>query len=432
MTRALDLLLAAIILYVPYVQHFPVVFDLKGLNLINVMFLVAAAMVMLRKSSTPTPAPLKWQFGFFFALLVWAFAVSQLIDGSRMAEDITTLKTYVFFPMLYFLFYYAVRDLKSIRFLFAAILFVTFVVSVHAIRQGFDYGFDNFSDTHRASGPFAPDYRGANLAAAFFVIFVPLFGAVFLHLRSQITVRLVALFCSAVGIFGVFLTYSRQAYFILAAMFFLHALRRNVLVALLVAAAVLSYESWAPESAIERIQMTEQVSDSGEQVLDKSTESRFVLWEGAGEMIAERPWGVGLGRFRFEIGRFAPEYANYDAHNGYVLLTAETGVFGPVILLFLLFGLLRLGIRVLSLPKTEESKFLGAAYIVSLIGVVLANVFGSRFFNGEVMGNFWVLSALVARYYSLVTEQRLEGAGISADAVSKTNQTQYASVSLKA
>jgi O-antigen ligase len=412
MTRALDLLLAAIILYVPYVQHFPVVFGLKGLNLINVMFLVAVAMVMSRKSSTLTPAPLRWQFGFFFAILVWAFLIAQIYDGSRMSEDITILKTYIFFPMLYFLFYYAVRDLKSIRFLFGAILFVTFVVSLHAVRQGLDYGFGAYADTHRASGPFAPDYRGANLAAAYFVIFVPLFGAVFLHYRSQIVARLLAAGCAALGIFGVFLTYSRQAYFILAAMFFLHALRRSVVIAILVGVALLSYEAWAPESVTDRIQMTEQLSDGGEQVMDKSTESRFILWEGAAQLILERPWGVGLGRFRFEIGRFAPEYTNFDAHNGFVLVTTETGLLGLVALLLLLLGFFRLGWSILRLPATEESKFLGTAYLVSLLGLMAANLFGSRFFNGEVVGNFWILSALVARYRSLILEQgRVVGTG---------------------
>jgi O-antigen ligase len=406
MAKALELLLAAIIVYVPYAQHFPVVFDLKGLNLINLLFLIATVMTVLRKSSALTPAPLKLQFGLLFGLLFWAFVVAQFSGVGMMAEDITTLKTYIFFPLLYFLFYYAVKDLRTIRLLLGVILFVTFLISVQAIRQGLDYGFGDFADTHRASGPFAPDYRGANLAAAYFVIFVPLFVAVFLQYRSKILYRLAALFCAILGVFGVFLTYSRQAYFILAALFFLHALRRSVIAALIVGVAVLSYEVWVPDSVVERIQMTESSSDAGEQVLDKSTESRFLLWEGASQLILERPWGVGLDRFRFEIGRYVPEYNNFDAHNGYVLLTTETGVLGPIILFFLLWGLFGLGRRVLQLEKTEESQLLGAAYIVSLLGVMLANLFGSRFFNGEVVGNFWIFSGLVARYYSLVKEQQ--------------------------
>lgn len=404
----LNLLLAAIIIYIPYVQHFSVVLPLKGLNLINVMFLLAFGWVLFRKGKTLTPVPLKKRFLLFFVMLLFAFLLAFFADATRLMEDLTTLKTYVFYLLFYFLFYFAVRDQASIRFLFGVILFVTFLVSLHAVRQGIDYGIGNYSETHRAAGPFAPDYRGANLAAGFFVIFVPLFVAVILVYRAKISYRLIALLGAAMGVFAVFVTYSRQAYLILAVLFLVHAMRRHVGIGILIAVAVLSYEVWAPSSVVERIQMTEQTDDSGDQVLDHSTESRFIIWEGATKLIAERPWGIGLNRFKSEIGRHVPDFKNFDAHNGFLLLTTEAGILSFVVFVTVLFGLFKLARNVIKLDSSDETQLLGNAYLVALLGAILCNLFGSRLFNGEVMGNFWVLSGLVARYYTLALEARAQ------------------------
>jgi O-antigen ligase len=309
--------------------------------------------------------------------------------------------------LFYFAFYHAIRDVATIRTLFAALLFVTALISLQCIRQGIDYGFGDFSDTHRASGPFAVDYRGANLAAAYFIIFLPQYLGVFLTYRRRLWYKLGAVAGLALGVTAVFVTYSRQAYLILAALFMVQATRKNLLLGAILALVVVSYEAWAPDAVIERIQKTEQVDEAtGEQKLDKSTESRFDLWTGAMQLFAERPWGIGLNHFRREIGRFVPEYANFDPHNGFVRVMTEAGLLGLLAFVFLLVKMFFLGRRVELLDNSEDSQLLGKAFSISAIGVAASNLFGSRIFDGEVMGNFWILSALVARYYTLTLEQR--------------------------
>lgn len=411
----LNLLLAAIIIYIPYQQHFPLVLDLKGLNLINMLFLLVVLIIAAQDSLRKSPAPLKWHFMFFFFALAVSLLIGQVYDSSQMASDATALKTDIFYMLFYFLYYHAARDVRSIRFLFGVVLLVALLVSFHAIRQALDYGTVVYSDTRRASGPFAPDYRGANVAAAFFIIFVPMFFSVFLLYKSKPLYRMIALACSVVGIMAAFFTFSRQAYFILAALFFLQATRRNILLGILLGIVVLSYEAWAPSTVIERISMTEETDAKGEQKLDKSTESRFIIWEGAKQLIIERPWGIGLSHFPREIGRYVTEYENFDAHNGYVLVLTETGFLGLFTLLLLFWGLLRLGFRVTKLDASEDSRLFGYTFVVAVIGAALTNVFGSRIFNGEVMGNFWIFAGLVARYYTLTLEQRqaLSETGIS-------------------
>ncbi len=405
--RPFTLFLAFIIVYLPFVRHFPIVFEVKGLNVMNLLFFAVVIVVLMRSHRTETPAPLKAHFVFFIIALCLSFVIGQLYDSSTFADDVTALKTNVFYMLFYFAFYHAIKDVATIRTLLAALLFVTVLISVQCIRQGLDYGFGNFSESRRASGPFAADYRGANLAAAYFIIFVPIFFAVFLNYRKKLIYRLGALGGLALGLTGVFVTYSRQAYLILAALLLVQAARRNILLGAVLAVLVLSYDAWAPEALIERIQKTQQVDQTtGEQTLDQSTESRFEIWVGAMELIAERPWGIGLNHFQREIGRFVPAYANYDSHNGFVRVATEAGLLGFLAFVLLLFKMFFLGRRVEQLGATDDAQLFGKAFSISVLGVAASNLFGTRIFDGEVMGNFWIFAALVARFYTLSVEQK--------------------------
>jgi hypothetical protein len=404
--RLLNVLLAAIILYIPYQNHYPIVMDIPGLNLINLLFLGAFVLIMLRHGHTESPTPLKAHFIWFIVMLILAFFIGQFYDGSRLDADVQALKTATFYMLFYFLFFHAVRDVKDIRFLLGTMLFVTLVVSVQVFRQALDYGIGVYNESRRAAGPFSKDSSGSNLAAAYFVIFLPLFLGLALHRKSAMVVRLLSLLFGVFGVFAAFFTYSRQAYIILALLLSAQAVRRNLLVGIVLGAAVISYDSWAPEGVVERIEMTEQATDEGgQEKLDESTESRFILWEGASKMISERPWGVGLNHFPREMGKYVPGFNFFDVHNGYLLVAAEAGVVTSLILITLLIRLFFLGRRVEKLANSEDSRVLGNTFQISVLAAMLANLFGSRFFNGEVMGNFWILCGLVARYYTLELER---------------------------
>jgi O-antigen ligase len=420
--NAMNALLAAIIVYMPYQQHYVVVLDVKGLNLINLIFLVVLAIVLLRgkvAGSAPGEAtPLKGRFILFMVALFLAFAVAQARDGSDMVVDATHLKNNIFYMLFYFMYYHAVRDEESIRFLFGAILFAAFLVSLQGMRQALDLGIlsSGFAPHRRVTGPFgAGTVGGANQAAAFYVIFVPVFFAVVLIARSRPLARLATVPALMLGLMSTFFTYSRQAYFIIAAQLLYLGLRRQFVLGMVILVALFNYESWAPQGVVERIQMTEQTDTSGDRKLDESTASRFLLWEGGMQMFAERPWGVGLGRFHKEIGGLVPQYANFDAHNGFVLVTAEQGLLGAFAMVFLLAGLVGLARRAARLDDTEETRLLATSFLVATIGAIAANLFGTRIFDGPVMGNYWILAALVARYCTL-RERRAEPAGVGVPA----------------
>ncbi|WP_082568768.1 O-antigen ligase [Rhizobacter sp. Root1221] len=421
----LQMLLVGMIVYIPNQTQFPVEFSIKGLNIVNVMFLWTWFLLAKRQIHTPTPAPLRGGFYFTFFVLALSFLIGQMYDASLLMEDVTALKNMIFFMLLYFLYYRAVQDVKTIRLLFAVILFVTFVASIQGLRQALDYGIASYNETRRVSAPFGWGVSNANRAAVFFAIFLPLFAAVGLFYRDSGKVRAVAYACLALGVFVVFFTYSRQTYFILAALAMFLTLKKNWFIAVIIAVVLLNFESWAPDTVVERIMSTEQKEappaasaaaegGAGEGKYDESTESRFIIWAAAGELISERPWGIGLNHFKREIGTYAPRYKNMDAHNNYVLITTEAGLLGPVALLIMLGSMFFLGRRTERINGSVEAKVLGVGFTVSVVAVAMGNIYGSRFFDGDVMGNFWILAALVARYGTLQKELAVKEAAPAA------------------
>ncbi len=410
--RALNLLLAVIIFWVVEQIHLPASFGVRGLNSMNLLVIAAVLLILfverkpvvagLSKFETPLKAPLL----FFFFTLGYALIIGLLYDRTYLVPDFTVFKTGVFYLSLYFVFYYGVQDVKTIYRLIAVILAVAALAGLEAMREAVDYGLAAYSESKRAAGPFGTDYKASNLAAVFFCIFLPLFASVGLYLRQKPLYRFAAMGGAALLIFAIFFTYSRQAYLIVAIVLLLMATRKNIVLGLLISVAIWNYEAWVPNSAVERVQMTTQTtsSDFGKtQVeVDHSTASRFDLWQGGARMIQDRPLGIGLNHWKREISNYS-EYENLDAHNFYVLISAEAGILGMISITWLITALLLFARRNLKQAVTPVAKTLAYGFMGATIALVMGNFYGSRFLNGEVIGNYWVLAALVARYFQLQT-----------------------------
>jgi O-antigen ligase len=402
----LQALLTYITFYVTFQQHFPS-YDWApaGVNLTNLLVVMALLLMGALGVKAATPAPLKRRFLFFFVILTVSFLIGQIYDSSTTLDDLRALKDSIFYILLYFLFYHAAADVKMIRLLLIVILAVATLASIDMLREALTYGIGAYKENHRVAGPFGPwNYRQANRAATYLVMYIPIFASIFLLFKTHIAARSVALGCLLLTVMAVFFTGSRQAYGIVAALTVLVAMRRGILAGSFVLILLFYYEAWIPESALQRIQMTEQVDENGEEQLDESTESRFVQWAGAMDLMSTRPWGIGLNHFKREIGS-ASGYSNLDAHNFYVLLSTEAGIQGLLALVAVLLGLFGLAWRVRRQDESEEARIISFGYMMAVLGMMLGNVFGSRFFDGDVMGNFWILTALVARYATLREEE---------------------------
>ncbi|GAP66370.1 O-antigen polymerase [Mizugakiibacter sediminis] len=401
----LKLLLAAIVVYLVNQIHFPTELGVKGLNVANLMFLLALLMLPRRLPREQEPPMLKGALLGFFAVLVIAFAVAQLVRPGNLLADVTYLKNAVFYPLFYFLFLAAVRDMRTVKFLLFMVLLVAAVASLEAIREALDYGIGTFAENHRSAGPFGMDYRSANRAGVYYAMFLPLFFSVALNLRNRKWVRLLALGGALLTAAAVVFTYSRQSYFIALAGIAILLMRRGVFTALLLGTVIAYSITLLPSGVTERVEQTQQTGDYGQEELDPSTASRFEIWKGAVSMWSEQPWGIGLDRFKQEIGNYSG-FKHFDAHNFYVLTLAECGIQGLVALLVLAAALLRLARRARRQALDAESRTLAWGFSVCTICMLLGNLYGSPFLEGSVMGDYWILCALTERYFRLRRAER--------------------------
>lgn len=402
----LRLLFVVLIFYVVYSLHWPLDTGIPAVNVSNLLFGAIAIGILARKEQpglVTKPAELKGALIVFGLSMIVAFVIARARGDGDLMTDVTYLKNALFYPLFYVIGLRARLDLKQTRQLLILVFAVAALAGIQAIRQGFDYGIGNFVETHRASGPFGKTYAMANRAGVYYAMYVPMFAAIALCFRRQKLWRMAGIVGVALMAMAILFTYSRQSYGIALVGLALVFLRRSFFLSVLMAAAVVILIGYLPSSVTERVQETQQRGASGGVEVDASTASRWEIWTGASQMWPEHPLGVGLNRFKDEIGRYAPAYDGYDAHNYYVLTMSEGGVFGIAALLWLIYRLLRLAghLRQRAPPDDPEAQGLTLGFGAFIVCMAMGNLYGSPFSEGAVMGNFWMLCGLLERYIAL-------------------------------
>lgn len=392
--------LIALVVYVPEQLHFPTDLGLKGLNVFNVLLLIALIAAMAHKHEGSTPAPLRGRIFLYYLVMTIAFFVGISRQPDFFLEDVTHFKTVITYSLLYFVGYHGVDDKSTIRTLMIAILGVVFLMSVEVVREALDYGLDSGK---RAAGAFGDTQASANYAGVFFAIFLPVLLSVAVFYKERL-MRLAAAGAYGLGVIAVFYTFSRTALAAVAVTAVLIALVRNRAFGIVAVILVANYALWAPDVVQQRIDSTTEVTDTGDEKLESSTESRFYLWEGGWEMIKDSPYGIGLHNFHREIEPHLPTWIiARDAHNHFVLITAEAGFQGGIVFVLLLLGFYLLGFRLWrSAGEDPDARVLGIGYVMAVTGLILGNLYNSLFYSGEIMGNFWLMTGLVARYVALL------------------------------
>lgn len=398
----LKALLIGLIVYIPNQLHFPIDLGIKGLNVFNLLFLLALAAMVVHRKGQWERAPLRGRIYLYYAILALALLIGISMNSDYLIDDLTHFKTAISYSLLYFVFFHAVDDKRTVRLLMTVVLGVVFLMSIEVLLEALAYG---IGSGRRAAGAFGHTLAAANYAGVFFGIFLPMAMAIAIFHRERI-LRLAGLMVFGLGGIGVFYTFSRAALAALAVTTVLLWLMRSRVLGVVILVLVLNYALWVPVVVQQRIDSTTEVTAAGEEKIDDSTESRFYLWRGGWDMIKEKPYGVGLNNFhRLIEPRLPPWIIARDAHNHFVSITTEAGLQGGIVFVVLLLGFYTLGLRLLRFRENAEARALGFGYIMSVTGLILGNLTHSFFYSGELMGNFWVMSALIARYLVILERE---------------------------
>jgi O-antigen ligase len=193
-------------------------------------------------------------------------------------------------------------------------------------------------------------------------------------------------------------TFSRGAYLALLVTVAALAFLKDRKLLLVLPVFLITWKTVVPTAVSERVEMTQ----SADGQLEASAEERVKLWEGAKESFYRDPL-FGNGYATFQFGEHVDNLK--DTHNWYVKVLVETGIFGGIIALLMLFEMIRTPFRLFRRARDPLYQGLGLGCLLAIISCLVSNCFGDRWTYIEINGLLWILIATTARANELAVAQ---------------------------
>lgn len=401
------LILAAFILYLPFQLRIQRIWPFDFVNI----FLGLLLLIFLF-SRNKASVRVKFETPLILFLLIWtgSFIHSLLYPGVPFYDVFTEFKRLITLVLAYFVFSRCLNSKKEMGFLFNIFLLSIILVGINTLRNGVLSGI-HFADFKRSSGPFAVDWKGADIAGGFLAIFTPVLLSVLLMTKQKI-LKIFSIFGVVVCFLGLFATYSRGSLLALATSSIITILvstamlfKKSKLFTIIIFAGfivfALGWKLWLPPAIINRVENTVQEEEvTGEEVVDTSTQKRIGAWKAGIETFKTNPvFGVGF-RIPFYI-------MSYDTHNTFILIAAEMGLIGLLVFLWFLWRVLMQAKEILNTEFID----LGVGFIGLIVAFIVVNIFYSNFFRDTVVGSFWVVLGILAsaKKFAILTAKERKG-----------------------
>jgi probable O-glycosylation ligase (exosortase A-associated) len=316
--------------------------------------------------------------------LIMFFSITTSIwKGNSINQFLDFLKLYISF----FLVINLISSVKQFnRIVWIMVLSGLFLGITSIINYSHAAGTTN---DYRASAIVGGVFSNPNDLALGFLILIPFAYFLFVQSRAIFT-KILFGFSSVIFLFGIVLTKSRGGALGLlgVALFLFLRSKSKIKSAVVLSLLVFLFFAFAPADYVERIK---SIPTSHKE--DINTISRFDAWKAGISMMMTRPLGVGIGNFGEAFVLYRPADAIDDprmrrvAHNMFIQIGGEIGIFGLLIFLLLLISALRNlnhTKRKLIRFKSKEASYisyLSDATFLSLIGFSICGLFLSQAYN---------------------------------------------------
>lgn len=421
-----EVVVTVLIFFIPLQAQVPDEFNLPmGLNVFNLLFLLLFLVWFFRVLFLEKQlfrldamgAVILLFMGVIFASMFWS---TRIMGQGFFYDNIEEAKRWLSIMLIYFPIAHMDFDEKQTKRFVWYLIAVTLFVSVWTLVDCYNAGFD-FSEDNRIYSPFAKG--GENDLSAFFVFYSPIVLCLGL-LDKNLWRKLFFLGIFFISSLAIFFTYSRGAYLGIAVVigFVAFIYSKKLLFAMLLMIATMNF--WMPSAVKNRAAMTnsslvmERRLNEGERALEpgdfasrleSSSAQRIIIWRGALKMIKENPvFGVGFMNFYYQIPKYAKlrPKERWDTHHQYLKIAAEMGIIGLVV--FLMLWVVPF-VRSWKLYMRTNDRFIrgiALAGMASVLGIAVVNMFGSRFFREELIGLYFVFSAILYRFQIYTSENK--------------------------
>ncbi|MGQ7844946.1 O-antigen ligase family protein [Granulosicoccus sp. 3-233] len=398
--KGVELVLACMIIYLPFSKVFVVPLA-PGVNGTNMLVLLGLFAALLRASTLrqklndwPPGTALVAIFGVVTALSV---VTISLLPGGRtyfLYNEILSYKAWIDQFIFYFIVLMCVRDVESAKRCVVYMLIGSVLVVLYSVPEMLEKMGRSTIEKSRIEGP---HLQSNNFGGFVAYTLLPLVAIFFIYIKDLRAWLLTPYFLLTAKV--LITTFSRGAYLAMVAGGFMAGWFKGrgflAFWLTLVMCFLLVFPSLIPDSILARMDsLTHPDADSSipeEEKLDKSSETRLVMWRAGAQMILESPvLGKGFKGFPY-LKEDYTEIAvkESDPHSMYLYIGSQMGL--PALALFLLilgysFNLGRLH------ASNEQDRFIkaigiGGAAATACYAVVC--VFGSRAVSLNFTAYFW-------------------------------------------
>ena len=340
----------------------------------------------------------------FFAIMLYGTVTSVLPKSSAYEFAIPAVS------MLYlFLMVNLIDNKKKLNILLTCLALAAAAVAAYAI---YDYYYGvTFIDmqkgwvdpelnpdiTNRASAVF----ENPNLLAQYFVLVIPVLAS-FTVVVKRVGYKFLLASIAILAGTALVLTYSRGGlYGFLFAMAVLAVIRGRKFFPLFLLAAIIGI-FFLPHTVIERLATADNLNDS-------SVVYRFDIWKSTLLMIKDY-WltGVGVGTQAFMRVYYVYMMNSAimpHAHNLYLQLLSEIGVFGLAFFMLLMYKIFQTVFRISS-SDSSYLKWLNAGFAGAMAGFLLQSMFDYGLWYYKLGVLFWILIAVYIVLEKLYVEEK--------------------------
>ncbi len=329
------------------------------------------------------------------------------------------------FSIVFVLGFMFIRNRSQLLILFDALIVAIAAISIIGTLQASkvlpnlwpDYYsiYSDFEGGYLSTATLAPNHTHYSLIMAFGIIMI--FTRFSISFRFSIF-NLLCLFSLLPMLYSMIASRGRSGWLVLGVYLVIHVfLSRNIrglaIVLLLVGGVGIMLQSGvtAGEDTVEEILLYRSINTHkqlGRTVLDIAEEedknwiervddNRWYIYQRSIENLLANPQyllvGAGFQNASAGIGRVA-----LAAHNAYINVVAEHGLFGLFIYLSFLYYFFQMTLSVKRRANNRGSYFMAISWIGLFVGVLLANFFGEVIYPGRALftflGTFFILAVL--------------------------------------
>ena len=355
-----------------------IVFIPVSITIIEVIFIFSATLYAIKKILKPDFKAFK-NPTYLLLLAFFSFsALSMVNSGEYFAKSLNAL---IFKWLEYLFIFVIVEDTmntpKRVRNSVVAFLLSGTIIGLDAIFQKIT-GFDLLRQRELIIGRVTAAFKVTNILAAY-LIPVLISTIAFLSSKSiDRKKRIFLIFSSTLLVSVLIFTFSRAGWLgFIAALIFLLFLSRNIKVAAVPLLLFLSILLVVPT-------LRDRVTAHGDA-------QRVKLFTTTVKMIKANPvLGHGVGTYMDRFSRYHPDTNPAYAHNSYMQIWAETGIFS--FLSFMAFLSLLLAKSVKAVLRNRDFILMGL--VCGIFGFLVHSFFDNHFYSLQLSFLFWTLAGL--------------------------------------